>query len=85
MRNNTRRITHLQANALFELATKYGVPVSGLYLTLKKRKGIIKGTLVYENRVLQSTFFTRRFRIDQEGNITEDRARIKRKAPVTGP
>lgn len=73
------KITHLQANALFELATKYGLPVSRLYLTIKKRKGIIKGLLVYENRVLEGTYFTRRFEIDLQGNIYEDRAKIKRK------
>lgn len=79
MRNNTRRITHLQANALFELATKYGVPVPGLYLTLKKRKGIIKGVVIYENILLNQYEFKRRFEIDQQGNVYEEKAKTKRK------
>jgi hypothetical protein len=73
------KITHLQANSLFELASKYGVPVSGLYLTIKKRKGIIKGVLVYDNILLNQYQFKRRFEIDQQGNVYEEKAKIKKK------
>jgi len=79
------RISYLQANSLFELSAKYGLPVHVLYQSIKKSKGIIKGVVIYENILLNQYEFKRRFEIDQQGNIAEDKARIKRKAPVTGP